>query len=83
MAWLILQRLSGEDYDIESVITVQEAIAWIENHPKSIRMIDYLLADMTAEEVLNSTDLQDGLEEFIVMTSIEEFNSGWLDLSEN
>jgi len=72
MARLILQRLSGEDYHIEYVASGQEAIAWIEDHPESIILIDYLLVDMTAEKVINSTNKQDGLMEFIVMTSIEE-----------
>ncbi|MBC8400783.1 MAG: response regulator [Candidatus Marinimicrobia bacterium] len=69
---LILQRLSRKDFNIESVTSGQEAIAWIENHPESIILIDYLLEDMTAYEVLTRIDMQDRFLEFIVMTSIED-----------
>ncbi len=72
MIKLILQRLSSEDYNIESVTSGHEAIAWIENHPESIILIDYELIDMTAYEVLTRIDIQDRYLEFIVMTSIED-----------
>ena len=72
MIKLILQRLSGEDYNIESVTSGQEAIDWIENHPESIILIDYSLTDMTAYEVLTRIDMQDRFLEYIVMTSIED-----------
>jgi len=72
MIKLILQRLSGEDYNIESVTSGHEAIAWIENHPESIILIDYELTDMTAYEVLTRINIQDRYLEFIVMTSIED-----------
>ena len=72
MIKLILQRLSSEDYNIESVTSGHEAIAWIKNHPESIILIDYELTDMTAYEVLTRIDIQDRYLEFIVMTSIED-----------
>ena len=72
MIKLIRQRLSSEDYNIEFVTSGHEAIAWIENHPLSIILIDYLLMDMTAYEVLTRVDMQDRYLEFIVMTSIED-----------
>ncbi len=72
MIKLILQRLSHEDYNIESVTSGQEAIAWIENHPESIILIDYELTDMTAYEVITRISIPDRYQEFIVMTSIED-----------
>ncbi len=72
MARLILQRLSGKNYNIESVAGGREAVKWIEKHPASIILIDYQLADMNADEVINRVDTEKNLVEFVVMTSIEE-----------
>ncbi|MFH1852675.1 MAG: ATP-binding protein [Candidatus Neomarinimicrobiota bacterium] len=72
MARLIGHRLRSENYAVEFVATGRKALTWIRRHPESIILIDYLLPDLTAAEVIRRTQEARITADFVIMTSLEE-----------
>jgi PAS domain S-box-containing protein len=69
---LIQNLLKHEGFTAEGVFSGNEAVEWVKNNPENLLIIDYLLSDMTALDLVEKLESENLKFNFIVLTGMQD-----------